>query len=225
MACLLDGDEIHFMRNGASTVVCSIKDIPITLEGRAAYNISNSLSAAAVGMALGIPATAVAEGLTSFTSDPESNPGRGNYFDVNGVSVLLDFAHNTHGLNAIIQATAALQAKRRLLTIGTAGDRQESEIRNMTRAAAGQGLDRILVTECVGYERELGPGGVPRIIYDELMQCGEPAENVDVFDSELEGVTAALDWAKPGDLLILLIKAEREEALKEIRSRMVAPQD
>ncbi|TDI76020.1 MAG: Mur ligase [Bacteroidetes bacterium] len=219
-ACVLVHNDIHYVSDGERTVVCSILDIPITLEGRAAYNVSNSLSAAAVGMALGIPAGKVAAGLKSFSSDPESNPGRGNYFDVNGITVLLDFAHNTHGLKAILEATDALKAKRRLMIIGAAGDRLESEIRNLARAAAGQGLDRILVTDCVGYERDLGPGGVPKIIYDELLRCDEPPERIEVLDSEIKGVKAAFAWARPGDLLILLIKSEREQALAEIRSRM-----
>ena len=219
-ACVLNEGQVEFIRDGARKTICSIVDIPITLGGLAGYNISNSLSAAAVGISLGLPVDAVAGGLRSFTSDPESNPGRGNYFDIDGVTVLLDFAHNTHGLEAIIDATTGMDVKRRLITLGTAGDRLESEIRNMAKAATGKGLDRILVTDCVGYERELGPGGVPKIIYDELIKGGESPEHVTVFDSELAGARAALDWAEPGDLLVLLIKAEREAVLTEIRERM-----
>lgn len=218
--CVVDGGIVVFRRACVTIEICEVADIPLTLQGRATYNVYNCISATAVAFELGIPSEIIREGLLSFQSDPETNPGRGNYFDVGGVTVLLDFAHNQHGLDAILETTEALEPRRRLITLGTAGDRTDREIRNLARSAAEAGVDRILLTDAVGYERELGPGGVPRILYDELMLCDVESENVAVYGSEMDGVRAAFEWAKPGDMLILLVKGEREAALEYIQSKM-----
>jgi len=201
--------------------IANIIDIPMTLEGRAAYNVANSLSATAVALSLGLPLKAVRQGLITFDSTPESNPGRGNYFNVGSLRVLLDYAHNVHGLKAILETTAQLGAKRRILTLSTAGDRTEREIRQMASLSAESGIEEILVTECVGYERELGKGGVSRLLLDELQQHGMRADS---FESELLGVEAAFARSRDGDLLILLVKSERSASLdfiqKEINNRL-----
>lgn len=220
-ACFLDRNVVIFQDHETRANICRVEDIPVTLGGRARYNVANCLSSTAVAMELGIGSDAVRDGLLSFKSDPETNPGRGNYFEIDGVTVLLDFAHNSHALRAILEATAALKPRRRLLTLGTAGDRTEKEIRDLARSSAQVGVERILVTDCVGYERELGPGGVPRILYDELMQCGAHPEQVTVYENEMDGVRAAFDWAEHGDLIILLVLSQREEVLSFILSKTV----
>ena len=52
---------------------------------------------------------------------------------------------------------------------------------------------------------------------DEFRRLGK---EVALFDSELESVEAAFRQSQPGDLLILLVKAERSEALAVIQREM-----
>ena len=88
---------------------------------------------------------------------------------------------------------------------------------HVTGGGGEAGVEEILVADCVGYERELGPMGVPRILADELSKRGR---NVPMFSSELEGVQAALGMIIPGDILMLLVKGERRESLKAIQNAM-----
>jgi UDP-N-acetylmuramyl tripeptide synthase len=122
-----------------------------------------------------------------------------------------------HGLNAILDTTAKLGAARRIMTLSMAGDRTEKEIRDMAAAPAKAGIKDILVSDCVGYERELGTGGVPLILANELRKHGIEA---DMFEGELDAVRAAFERAKDGDLLILLVKAERAESLEVIQAQI-----
>ena len=214
--CVLDGNIVRLTPDGAESIA-AIDEIPITLQGKATYNVANCVSAAAVAIELEIPLDKVRQGLTSFDNNPETNPGRSNYFQLEGLTVLLDYAHNVHGLDAILDTTAKLDAKRRILTISTAGDRTEHEIRLLASHAASSGVEEIIVSDCLGYERELGKGGVPRILMDEFRRLGK---EVALFDSELESVEAAFRQSQPGDLLILLVKAERSEALAVIQREM-----
>src|SRR5690606_7587112 len=99
-------------------------------------------TALGLARALGLPDAAIAEGLASFRSDPETNPGRGNVFDVGGARVWIDFAHNAHGLAALVEALRALPARRRLLLFGQAGDRSDADVGAFAEAAARFGADR-----------------------------------------------------------------------------------
>ena len=195
--------------------VAPIDAIPITLNGAAQYNVANALAATAIAHGLGMPIDAIRHGLTRFESTFDTNPGRSNWFDVGGYKVLLDYAHNPHGLRAILDTTARMESKRRVMLLSTAGDRTEKEIRGLAAMAAGGGLQEVLVADCLGYERELGKGGVPQILADELSRHGIVAPQ---FDSELEGVKAALAGAQDGDLLILLVKGERQASLDLIQA-------
>lgn len=200
--------------DGQTTAIARVADIPITLGGKATYNVSNALAATALAIGLGMPEEAIRTGLTSFESSFENNPGRSNYFDVRNIRVLLDYAHNPHGLKAILDTTARLGAKKRIMVLSTAGDRTETEIRDLARVAAASGVDEVLVSDCVGYEREMGKGGVPQLLADEFAQHGM---TTDQFSSELIAVREAFNRAQAGDLLMLLVKGERMECLAEIQ--------
>ncbi len=218
IACTVEDGTICYYERGARYPVVPVVDVPVTLGGVARYNVANCLSATATAFRLGIPASAIRQGLKSFTSDADSNPGRGNYFEAGSIRILLDYAHNVHGLEAILSTTAMLGASRRIMTLSTAGDRTEEEIRSLARAAASSDVEQILVSDCVGYERELGPGGVPDLLMDELRLCQQGAR---VLGTELDAVRHAFDIARSGDLLILLVKAQRKECLDVIRKEMM----
>ena len=204
--------------SSAPTPVLAITDIPVAIGGAAAYNVANAAAASLIAYHLGMPLEAIRSGLRTFESDFETNPGRSNWFEVGGARVLLDYAHNPHGLRAIIDTVdrmveAAKGPARRIMLLSTAGDRTEPEIRALAALAAEAGIQEILVADCVGYERELGPMGVPRILADELARHGR---DVPLFTSELAGVHAALDMIRPGDILMLLVKGERKESRQAI---------
>jgi len=222
--CIQEGALHLVTAEGQRIRVMAIDEIPITLGGAARYNVSNALAASLIAHMLGLPLEAIQHGLSTFESSFETNPGRSNWFDVGGARVLLDYAHNPHGLHAIIDTVNRVIASqegpaRRIMLLSTAGDRTEPEIRELAIIAAQAGIEEILVGDCVGYERELGPMGVPRLLADEFRQHGR---EVPLFASELEGVQAALNMARPGDVLMLLVKGERSASRKAIEQAMTA---
>jgi UDP-N-acetylmuramyl tripeptide synthase len=218
-ACFVKDGTIVWWKNESQIEIATVDDIPITLGGKAAYNVANALSATAIALGLGVPTNIIGEGLRTFKSDFESNPGRSNYFEMGSYRVLLDYAHNPHGLRAILDTTSKLGATRLVMTLSTAGDRTEKEIRELAALALEYGVDKIIASDVLGYERELGVGGVRSILADEFRKRGQPAIEA---ESELEAVRLALDMALTGDLLILLVKAQRTECLELIQSRMEA---
>ncbi len=158
-----------------------------------------------------VPSTSIADGLRRLRGDPADNPGRGNYFEVNGARVLVDFAHNVHGVSAIVDTAQSFQAKRRLLLLGHAGDRSDEEIRGLTRAAWEWRPDQIIITEIPQYLRGRSEGDVPAIIRDEFQSLGASDECLAASANSLEGVRIAMKSAQEGDFLLLLVHSQREE--------------
>jgi cyanophycin synthetase len=207
---LRDGDQ-------ALKVVTPVQRIPICFGGAAKHNVANALGATALAYALGIAPEAIAEGLCSL--QVEDNPGRANLYDIGGVKVLLDFAHNPHGLEAMIDMVKDLPAERRLLIIGQAGDRSDQDIRDFARAAEGLSFDRILIKRLPGHNRGRADGEVAELLQDEFSHMGYQRRQMALHSEELGSVRAALRWARPGDLIVFLAH-EDKRAATDLLSRL-----
>ncbi len=205
-----------------------IAEIPLTLGGAARYNVLNALGVAAVATALGLPRAAIISAFASFTASARDNPGRVNVYDVDGVRVLLDFAHNPEGIAALGEVVRALRQRlapgaRLLVTLGIAGDRSDDDLRACAAAALTLAPDRVIVREQPHYLRGRAPGEVPAILRRAFIELGHPEPELDHADDELPALKAALTWARPGDLLVDLVHTEREAVRALLDARGASP--
>ena len=216
-AFVLEGEELVRIDGQGRVPICRSAEIPIALGGAARHNVANALSAAALSDCLGSSLDDIRNGLTTMVQD--ENPGRCNLYDVNGVKVLIDFAHNPAAMGALFDMARAVSAKRRTLCFGQAGDRTDELIRELARDAWAIGLDRIVVSELAAYHRGREHGDVFGIIKDELLRLGADESEVAHFETEMESFLSAIEWAEPGDLVIMLAlggAAPIQEKLKEM---------
>lgn len=209
-------EEGYLVRAGAGLHqrLCRINDIPLTLNGAARHNIANALAAAAVCAYLGVAPAAIAAGLTGMQQD--HNPGRANLYHVNGFNIFLDFAHNPHAIAATAELTARLPARRRLLAFAQAGDRTDQLLQACARAAWAHGPDRVIISELAKYARGRAQGEVHGILRAELIRSGCPAEEIVHVETETEALEQAMGWARPGDLLIMLVLGEADAVRKRL---------
>ncbi len=203
--------HLILIENGQEIPIIETGKIPLTMNGAARHNIANALGAIGLANALGLPREAMAEGLRN--TGPDDNPGRCNLFVIDGADVLVDFAHNPHGIAAIFELARARPAKRRLMLIGQAGDRSDDAIGELAARAWSIGLDKVIIKEMPQYARGRPAGEVADLIKNALLASGAAAGQLDYFATEPEAVSAALDWAQPGDLLILFIHEQIDEVL------------
>jgi cyanophycin synthetase len=201
-AFVLESGELLRVDAESREPICRSDEIPIALGGAALHNVANALAAAALTWALVISLNDVKHGLTTMRQD--ENPGRCNIYDLNGVKVLIDFAHNPAAMSALFDMARAIPAERRSLCFGQAGDRTDALIRELARDAWAIGLERVVVSELAKYYRGRGPGDVFGIIRDELLSVGATDGQIIHHDEELDSLQDALDWAEPGDLVIML---------------------
>jgi len=216
VACLDNGQLV--LREGSNDLLAiSAEEVPATLGGAAHYNISNALGAMLLCDALGIEPGAIAAGLRRFRGDDSDNPGRGNWFEGNGVKILVDFAHNEHGMKALAQMVSAIPARRKVVLMGQAGDRRNDDISAMTAAACDIGPALILACALPGYERGRPQAEVQQVIRETAIQCGMETRQVMDFDAPPEATRYALSHAEKGDLLVLLALTQREDVLSLIQ--------
>ena len=90
------------------------------------------------------------------------------------------------------------------IDVDTAYDRTDEQIRDLARSAWSIGLEMVMISELAHYHRGREHGAVFAIIRDELMKCGARDDQVRHFEEEADSFAAALDWAEPGDLVVIL---------------------
>jgi cyanophycin synthetase len=188
----------------------AVDAMPVTLHGTAMHNIENALGAAVLASGIDIPVEAIRDTLAAFGQLPQDNPGRLQVYRFEGVTVLVDYAHNPNGLAALCVAANAIPAKRRLLLLGQAGNRNDEELRGLARAAwSVTTFDKVIIKEMQTMLRGRAVGDTPRVLIDELSRLGVPSDRVEVAPSEFDALRRAFEWALDGDLLVCPIHVEK----------------
>lgn len=199
-----------------------VAEMPLAVGGSAPYNVANLAAAALAAAAIGIEPATIKAVFAVFGGDAADNPGRLMRFEVGGVTVLVDYAHNPEGIRGLLAVAEHLQRKggRLGMQFGHAGNRQDSDLEDVARAVVPFKPDLVIVAEHADYLRGRAVGEVPRIIHAELRRQGLPEDSIRVCASEIEAVQDALDWAQPGDVLALMVHsaAARASALKLLGS-------
>lgn len=192
----------------------AVSDMPITLGGHAAHNIANAAGAALLASVLGIPHAAIRQALAHFGASVTDNPGRLMVREFGGITVVMDYAHNPDGIASLGQTAATMPAKRRLLLFGQAGDRDDTQLAALARAAwSSQPFDRVIVKELPTMLRGRPAGEIPAVLIDALIASGASLDVLSAEPNELAGVRSALAWARAGDLLVLGVHTDRTQVL------------
>ena len=210
----LRGRELMLGQGETLRAITTVDQVPITVGGAARHNVANALAAALLASVLGLSDDAIANGLATLTNTPSGNLGRLNAFEFGTLRAFVDFAHNPHGVTALMEMARALPASRRLVVIGQAGDRDDHAIRELARTAWSGHPDMVVVKEMPNYLRGRPEGEVTGILLDELRRLGARDDQLILTVGELDAVRQALTWARPGDLLLLTIHSDRDTVLR-----------
>lgn len=200
----------------------AVADAPITLGGRAAFNVANALAAALVAQAIGVAPAAITEGLRRFRPDEHDSAGRSNHvrIDVPGghADVIVDFAHNPDALRALAELARGWGAGRVLLVTGIAGDRNDAFIDDFAREIAALRPDRVWLKELPKYRRGRPPGQIRAMLRAALQTAGWRSDAIEDAEEELDAVAGALAAARPGDLALLLVHEDVTAVYRSLRT-------
>jgi cyanophycin synthetase len=237
-AVVLDRDERGeriAIREGRRTMPIAYTHLlPATFEGRARMMVQNAMAAAAAAHAAGAHLHDIRQGLRTFTTSIFQAPGRLNLVELNGMKVLIDYAHNAAGLEAVGEfvervtssasipgpaGSASWSANLRVAVIATPGDRRDEDMRELGRVAARY-FDDILIREDEG-TRGRKRGETAELVLEgvqEAMRKGARAGSAEIVLEEREAVRRALDRSRPGDLVVVCVD-HAQEVLGEIEAR------
>ncbi len=180
-----------------------------------AHNVENLLCAAGIALALGLPADAVARGLSAC----KGAPGRLERFAARDVSVFVDYAHTDDALSRALEALRALSPKRLLCVFGCGGDRDRGKRPLMGRAAAA--ADQVVVTsdnprteDPAAIVAEIVPGleaaGMRRIS-PEALRRGDRGYAVE--PDRRAAVALAVGASREGDAVLVAGKGHEEHQI------------
>jgi UDP-N-acetylmuramyl tripeptide synthase len=212
-AVVVENKQVVLASGSSRTALAAVHEIPMTFRGTALHNVANALAGTAAAWALGIAPQTISATLRQFGRVLDDNPGRANLLELGGAHILLDFAHNPHGMSALVDVARTLPADRRLVLVGQAGDRNDEAIRALARAAWELQPDHVVVKDMEGYLRGRAPGEVPTLLADEFSRLGLPEESLSSPGAEISSVRRALEWARPGDLLVLAVHEDRRAVI------------
>ncbi len=191
----------------------AVRDLPVTIAGLSRENVANALAAASAGLAAGLPIQAVAAGLRSFLPDRTTSPGRMNIWsaptaDGGSATVILDFAHNEAGAEALMRVGVGLRRPGAALhaSIGNAGDRTDQGIRDVGRIAA-ESADTVQLAAKSHYLR-----GRTQEQIDALQRAGVRSVGKEPFEEvpdEPSGLRALLGRVRDGDVIAMMIHQDR----------------
>jgi cyanophycin synthetase len=179
------------------------RQIPAAVEGQARHNVQNAMFAAAIAHGLGIGLENIRQGLRTFSTDFFQTPGRMNFYYELPFRVLLDYAHNAHGMAAMAATVRGLTVSgRRIGVLSAPGDRRDDDIRDIGRAAA-PAFDLLLLREDDNL-RGRAPGEAGALLRQGLVDAGFPADRIsaEIYREE-EALQRGLETAQPGDLLVV----------------------
>ncbi|TXI46378.1 MAG: Mur ligase [Lysobacter sp.] len=198
--------------------------MPLSLGGRARYNLSNLAGAALAAHLMGVPAQTIRATLARFGADHHDNPGRLQRWRLGGVEVLLDYAHNPDGLSGLLGIAQTLRGAHRMaLLLGQAGNREDADIRALAATAMAFRPERVVLKDIDGYLRGRAPGEVAAILRDELHRHGLSDEAITVRLNEVDAVRDALAWARTGDALVLPVHGyDARDAVAALLDRLQA---
>lgn len=190
-----DHEAIYFMK---------AHDIPATLGGGAEFNVANALAAIAMTHCHRVPLKTIRAAMSSFEASFDQSPGRLNIHDGHGFRTILDYAHNPDGLTALGALVDNIRAEYNCTVgvVGIAGDRRDSDIRDMGRLAARL-FDRIIFRED-GNLRGREPGTIISLLREGARAAGCAPDRILGAPGESAAVEIGLRLARPGDLLVVL---------------------
>jgi UDP-N-acetylmuramyl tripeptide synthase len=203
--CGVRAGRLYLSHGGLDHDLGRVSDMPLSMDGIATYNIANMAGAALVAYRLGVAAPTICAVLGRFGARLEDNPGRMMRFEIRGARVLVDYAHNADGLRGLLKVADHLRSGggRLGLLLGHAGNRTDADIEELARVAAEFRPDLVVVKENEAQLRGRAAGEIPQILRAELLRLGFSESAAPVRNSEVEAARCAIDWSRPGDVLVL----------------------
>ncbi|MBF9220107.1 cyanophycin synthetase [Hymenobacter ruricola] len=146
VAAVYEEGYVTIYRNSYKLRIDRAAEFPVTLGGRAGFNIENSLAAALAGYLAGFDKDDIKTALRTFIPSATKTPGRMNSYNFPDFEVIVDYAHNTAGITKFAEFMAATPATRKIGIVSGLGDRRDEDTLGFARIA-GRIFDEVILRQ------------------------------------------------------------------------------
>ena len=199
-AVVFDDGWLCMMKGQWKYPIADVKNVPLTFDGKAKFNIMNALAAAGAAIGLGLKLENIKAGLTTFFPSHAQTPGRLTMTDMGNFNVLVDYAHNKAGYDALIDFVSSYNPEKVIMTLCVPGDRRDEDFESIAESCAKY-IDTIVLFE--SYLRGLNEGELSEKLKKYLIKHGMTEEQIIIIYDEQEAVQYCLDAGGEYDFVIL----------------------
>jgi cyanophycin synthetase len=199
LAAIYENGYVTIAKGTWKIRVEKVVNIPLTFGGRATYNIANVLPTLLAGFIRQFKIEDMRTALQTFIPGPAQTPGRMNIFRFKRFEVMVDYAHNTAGFEAIGDMLSKINAKHVGIIAGV-GDRRDEDTIALGRQAAKM-FQEIIIRQDKNMR-----GRTEQEIID-LITKGiyevDPNKKLTVIKKETEAIEFAIKNAEPGSFITI----------------------
>lgn len=200
LAAVYENGYLSILKGDWTLRIEQAMNIPLTMGGRAPFQIANALAASLAAFSHGVGIDPIRAALASFEASANQTPGRMNLFNLGHFHALIDYAHNPASYEALGAFIRNWQGER-IGVVGGPGDRRDEDFVTLGELSAGI-FDRIVVKEDDD-TRGRPRGDAARLIVEGIT-AKQPSLTYDVILDETTAINTALDTASPGALVVIL---------------------
>ncbi len=200
IAAVYENGFVTIMKGSWKIRIDKVSNIPLTFGGRAEFNIANCLPVILAAYLRNFKIEDIRSALQTFIPSPAQTPGRMNLFNFKNFTVMVDYAHNTAGLNAIGKFVGKTVASKKVGIIAGVGDRRDVDTISLAEEAA-KIFDEIIIRQ----DRNLRGRTENELI--DLMLKGinniDKNKKVTVIQQEKEAIDYAISNAEQGSFIVI----------------------
>ncbi len=221
VSCVYENGFVTILKGKWKVRVEKAINIPLTYGGRAEFMIQNVLATTLACFVHGVSLEDIRVGLTTFTPSLAQTPGRLNFIEIKDFTVLMDFAHNPAGFNALRNFINKLSYKTKIGILSGVGDRRDEDLREMGKLAA-ETFDKIIIRRG-DYLRGRTEAEVIELLQEGIKESDKKIPVKIIYETK-DAIDFALNNAKKGELVVILADsvAKDIEFVKNFREEVLS---
>lgn len=180
-----------------------VKDIPLTMDGLATFQVANILAASLAALSAGANMADVVEALLSF--DPiNENQGRMNIYKVGQGYVVLDYGHNPDAIAKIGELITSFGAYQKTAVFGLPGDRSDDLVQLAAHTVAGH-FNKVVLKD----DRDLrgrAIGEIP-LTLSEIFKTSYPQLQHEIILNDRDAIKKTLENISENEIVVIFFES------------------
>lgn len=201
IAAIYENGYITINKGGWKIQVEKVLNIPLTFSGRAIFMIQNVLPATLAAFLRNVHLEDLRLALQTFTPSPAQTPGRMNIFKFRDFELMLDYAHNPSGMEALGKFLNKTDGFPKIGVIAGTGDRRDEDIIELGKVS-GRIFDEIIIRQDT--ELRGRSAGSIRDLLLKGIQSVDTNKPVAYIPDEQSAIAQSIKQAKPGSFITVI---------------------